>query len=77
MHPASWHRRKLHELRQAGQEVPTDIDKLEQLLGTWRQYKSEHEGADGSSSGGVPLGHLGHKGLPCPLAGAPVGKNTK
>jgi len=47
---------------------------VERMLGTWRQYKSEHVAAEGST---VPFGHVGHKGLPCPLAGAPVGKNTK
>lgn len=69
--------RKLHELRKEGREIPTNVGELERLLGTWRQYKSEHEAGDGASSGGVPLGHVGPKGQPCPLAGAPVGKNTR
>ncbi|EFN57177.1 hypothetical protein CHLNCDRAFT_143567 [Chlorella variabilis] len=69
--------RRLAELKKEGKELPTSMDALEQQLGTWRQYKSEHENADGSSSAAVPLGHLGHKGRPCPLAGVPVGRNTK
>ena len=41
------------------------------------RYKTEHEAAGGSTVGAVPLGHLGFKGQPCPLAGAPVSRNTK
>lgn len=41
------------------------------------QYKSTHEAVDGGGGAAVPLGHVGANGQPCPLAGSPVGKNTK
>lgn len=53
--------------------VPLSLLQLERMLGTWRQYKTEHE----SGSAAVPPGHVGFKGQPCPLAGAPVAKNTR
>lgn len=67
------------QLRKQGKAMPSSIDDLERELGTWRQYKTEHEAAGGSgaSVGAVPLGHVGFKGQPCPLAGTPVSKNTK
>lgn len=60
-----------------GKPPITDIHELESTLGTWRQYKTQHENADGSAALAVPLDHTGPKGQPCGLAGQPVGKNTK
>lgn len=57
--------------------MPQSVDELERQLGTWRQYKTESEGAGGAAGSAVPLGHVGYKGQPCPLAGMPVGRNTK
>ena len=72
------------QLKREGKEMPRSVDELERQLGTWRQYKSEAAagagGGGGAGAGGgtaMPLGHVGLKGLPCPLAGMPVGKNTK
>ncbi|PSC76217.1 SEC-C motif [Micractinium conductrix] len=65
--------RKVAALRKEGKEMPRSVDELERMLGTWRQYKTEHE----SGSAAVPPGHVGFKGQPCPLAGAPVAKNTR
>jgi hypothetical protein len=63
------------QLKKEGKEMPQSVDELERMLGTWRQYKTESEGAGGGAA--VPLGHTGPKGQPCPLAGMPVGRNTK
>lgn len=57
--------------------MPSSVDELERQLGTWRQYKSQHEGPGGAAAPGVPLGHTNVRGEPCALAGQPVGKNTK
>lgn len=79
-HPLSHRppRRKLAALKREGREAPTSVDEMERMLGTWRQYKSTNEGLDGGGGGAaVPLGHVGAHGQPCPLAGSPVGKNTK
>lgn len=57
--------------------MPSSIDELERTLGTWRQYKTQAETADGGTAAAVPLDHVGHKGRPCALAGQPVSRNTK
>lgn len=83
---------KMAQLKKEGKPMPTSIDEVESMLGTWRQYKTDSgsgaapgagvaAGGPASSGGGsgnfVSLDAKGPKGQPCPLAGINVGKNTK
>ena len=79
---------KMAQLRKEGKPMPTSIDEVESMLGTWRQYKTDNSiaggsggaaGALGSGAGNVvvPTTATGPKGKPCPLAGINAGKNTK
>lgn len=65
---------KLAQLKKEGKPMPTSMDEVDRMLGSWRQYKSETEGG---SEGGVPWDHIGFKGQRCGLAGQPVARNTK
>lgn len=78
---------KMAEMKKEGREMPKSIDELEIILGSWRQYKTDHgTSASNSNSSGtasigssnkVPIDAVGPRGMPCPFAGMAVGKSAK
>lgn len=68
---------RLAQLKREGKPMPTSVGELESMLGTWQQYKADRPGQGGDRSGFAALNATGPGGVPCPLAGLQVGKNTK
>jgi hypothetical protein len=67
------------ELRKAGKPMPKSVDEVERMLGSWRDFKRSGAGGGGGGRSGrmVAAGAAGAGGAPCPLAGQPVGRNTR
>ena len=71
----------LAEHRKRGHDMPSTMDELEKITGTWRQFRSQSGGQQIVQSSGfiaLPMDAVSLKdGKPCGLAGMSVGRSTK
>jgi len=71
----------LAEHRKRGHDMPSTMDELEKITGTWRQFRSQSGAPQSVQSSGsitLPIDAVSPKdGKPCGLAGMSVGRSTK